>query len=286
MKVQHFFDLQTSTLTYVVYDEITKDAIVIDPVLNYEPQGSKISFESINLVVDFLKHNSLNLHYVFETHVHADHLTGAYYLKKHISNFKTAIHENVVLVQKTFKSIFNFDQNFDVSGNSFDVLLKDEQVLKIGSLIVKVLHTPGHTPACISFLINDRILFTGDSLFMPDYGTGRCDFPLGSAKELFNSISKRIYTLPDDIEIFVGHDYQPNGRELMFKTTVSEEKRFNVHLNSETNELDFISFRNQRDKTLMAPKLLLASLQVNLLNGQLPKPEKNGVSYLKIPIKE
>lgn len=286
MKVQHFFDSQTSTLTYVVYDEITKDAIVIDPVLNYEPQSSKISFESINLVVDFLKHNSLKLHFVFETHVHADHLTGASYLKNHNLNFKTAIHENVILVQQIFKSIFNFDQNFDVSGNSFDILLKDEQVLNIGSLTVKVLHTPGHTPACISLLINDRILFTGDSLFMPDYGTGRCDFPLGSAKELFNSISKKIYNLSDDIEIFVGHDYQPNGRELLFKTTVAEEKRFNIHLNSKTNEIDFINFRNQRDKTLMAPKLLLASLQVNLLNGQLPKPEKNGVSYLKIPIKE
>lgn len=285
MKVKEFYDAPTFTLTYVVYDEGSKDAIVIDPVLNYEPQSSKVSTKSLDELLTFIRGKELNLHYILETHAHADHLTSAQMLKTQFPQAVTAIHENIRLVQNTFKELFNFGDEFDTTGKNFDKLLKDKETLNAGSLTIKVMHTPGHTPACMSFLVNDKALFTGDALFMPDFGTGRCDFPAGSAKDLYRSVHNKIYKLADEVEVYVGHDYQPNGRNLEFKTTIGDEKATNIHLKIATIEEDFIKFREGRDKTLMAPRLLLASIQVNAQNGIFPPAENNGVSYLKLPIR-
>lgn len=284
MTIQSFFDSNTFTLTYVVFDEGTKDAIIIDPVLDYDPNSSSLSKESLGKLLLFIEKNKLKVHYSIETHAHADHVTSAQELKQSLPNIKTAIHENIKEVQKTFKEVFNAD--FDIEGETFDVLLKDGQKLEAGALSVEVMHTPGHTPACASLLVNKKTLFTGDALFMPDFGTGRCDFPKGSATDLYRSIKNKIYSLPDDTEVYVGHDYQPGGRELKFKTSVKESKERNVHLKENTTEEEFVDFRTTRDKTLKAPRLLLPSIQINMQNGMLPKSESNGASYLKIPVKK
>lgn len=280
--VKHFFDAATFTLTFVAFDKETKDAVIIDPVLDYDPQGSVISHEQTNMLVDFIKKQDLRVHFILETHAHADHLSSSQFLKKYFPNARVAIHEKIKEVQKVFKPVFNLDENFKTDGSQFDHLLKDHEEIKAGKLTIKVLHTPGHTPACASFLIEDN-LFTGDALFMPDYGTGRCDFPSGSAENLYNSIQK-IYKLPETTKVFVGHDYQPNGRGLEFQSTIGEEKRSNIQLNEKTTKEDFIQFRNRRDNTLKAPRLLLPSIQVNINAGGLPKTESNGTSYLKIPL--
>ena len=284
MKVKSFFDKDTYTLTYVAYDPNTKDAVINDPVLDYDPNSSTLSKESLNELLEFVNSEKLILHYSFETHAHADHITSAQELKTLFPDIKTAIHENIIEVQKTFETVFNLD--IDTEGRVFDLLLEDNKEYRAGSLNIKVLHTPGHTPACASLLVNEKSLFTGDALFMPDFGTGRCDFPKGSAKDLYHSIHNKIYKLPDDTEIYVGHDYQPNGRDLRFKTTVQESKEKNIQLKQATSEEDFIKFREARDKTLKAPRLLLPSIQVNIQNGQLNKAESNDISYLKLPLKK
>lgn len=281
-KVKHFFDPFTFTLTYVVFDTSTRDAVIIDPLLDYDPQGSLVSYEQFNLVMEFIRKQELTVHYILETHAHADHLSSSQFLQKQFPQAAIAIHENIKEVQKTFKTIFNFDRDFNPDGSQFDLLLKDQQELQAGKLHIKVYHTPGHTPACVSLLIDDN-LFTGDALFMPDSGTGRCDFPEGSSEKLYNSIRK-LYQLPENIKIYVGHDYQPNGRNLEFQTTIGEEKRSNIQLNEKTTKEDFIQFRNRRDNTLKAPRLLLPSIQVNINAGRLPLAETNGKSYLKIPL--
>ncbi len=283
INVQHFFDPTTYTLSYIVFDNESKDAIVIDPVWNYEQAASKTSKESIHELLKFIESNKLNIHYILETHAHADHITGAIELKKEIESAKIGISENIKLVQQTFKTVYNLE-NFAVDGSQFDLLLTDSQEISCKSFTVKVITTPGHTPACCSFLI-DKYLFTGDALFMPDYGTGRCDFPLGSAKDLYHSVHEKIYTLSDDIEFFTGHDYQPNGRELRFKSTIGESKGCNIQLKAETSESEFVKFRTDRDALLNAPKLLYPSLQVNITGGRLPLEDVSGKRFLKIPIK-
>ncbi|MCB0371223.1 MAG: MBL fold metallo-hydrolase [Bdellovibrionales bacterium] len=281
-EVKHFYDAATFTLTYVAFDKNSKDAVIIDPVLDYEPQGSSISHEQTETIVEFVKKNDLKVHYILETHAHADHLSSSQFLKKFFPNAKVAIHEKIKDVQQVFKTVFNLEGEFKTDGSQFDLLLKDDQTVNAGTLNIKVLHTPGHTPACASYLIDEN-LFTGDALFMPDYGTGRCDFPSGSSDNLFASIQK-IYQLPDSTKVYVGHDYQPNGRALEFQSTIGEEKRSNIQLNEKTTKEDFVQFRNRRDSTLKAPRLLLPSIQVNINAGQLPKAESNGKSYLKIPL--
>lgn len=285
MKIQEFYDEPTNTLTYLVFDEISKDAIIIDPVLDYDPKSSKINYTPVNALLDHINSLKLKVHYIFETHAHADHLTSAQYLKIKIPNVVTAIHENIKLVQQTFKAVFNFDESFETDGKAFDRLLKDGEIVEAGTLTIKVIHTPGHTPACASFVVNDKAVFTGDALFMPDFGTGRCDFPKGSAGDLYTSIHDKLYKLDDHIEVYVGHDYQPNGRKLAFKSTIGEEKASNIQLKSKTTRDEFVRFRTERDATLPAPKLLLPSIQINAQNGIFPKAEGNGVSYLKIPIR-
>lgn len=281
--VKAFFDPATYTLTYVVYDEATKDAVIIDPVWDYDPAASKLDDKSVKDVLHFIKENSLKPVYVLETHAHADHLSGSQEFKKYFPEIKVAIGENIKEVQKVFKKFFNLEESFDTEGKSFDLLLKDNSTLKAGSIEIKTIFTPGHTPACASYVIGDAV-FTGDALFMPDYGTGRCDFPAGSADALYDSVQK-LYQLPESMRVFVGHDYQPGGRGVEYETTIGESKRNNVQLKKETPRQDFVDFRNRRDKTLSAPKLLLQSVQVNIAAGKLPQAENNGMPYLKIPVR-
>ncbi|MFV8259602.1 MBL fold metallo-hydrolase [Bdellovibrio bacteriovorus] len=284
LQIQHFFDSVTSTLTYVVYDQDTRDAVVIDPVWDYDPASGKLSTKSMDPVVAFVKEMKLHPHYVMETHAHADHLSSSQLFKNFFPDIKIAIGERITEVQKVFKKVFNMN-DLNTSGSDFDILLKEGEVLQAGSLKIKTLFTPGHTPACASYLIEDAI-FTGDALFMPDSGTGRCDFPAGSAENLYDSVTGKIYSLPENTRIFVGHDYQPNGRALMYQTTVNEEKNQNIQLKGHTSKEDFVKFRQERDATLAAPKLLLPSIQVNIRAGQLPAAEENGTRYLKLPLRQ
>lgn len=283
--VKEFFDRATWTLTYVVFDPSTKDAVILDPVWDYDPASSKMTTDSAEKVLDYIKANKLNVHYILETHAHADHVSGSQILKKKIPGVKIGIGARISDVQKVFKTVFNLDPNFKTDGSQFDLLLEEGKTLKAGSLNIETIYTPGHTPACGTYVIGDAV-FTGDALFMPDYGTGRCDFPAGSASELYSSVHDKIYKLPDQYRVFVGHDYQPNGRPLAFETTIGEEKRKNIQLNAETTRESFVEFRNNRDKKLAAPRLLLPSVQVNIDAGQLPKAEENGTRYLKIPVRE
>lgn len=283
MNVQKFYDTDTSTFTYVVYDKSTQDAIVIDPVLNFDPPSGALSEHSVQEVVHFIKSHHLKLHLILETHAHADHLSGAQVLKNIFPSSLVGIGEKITIVQDYFNKVFNLDQK--VQGRpSFDFFIRNEERFSAGSLSILPIATPGHTPACMSYLIVDH-LFTGDALFMPDSGTGRCDFPKGSADDLYESIS-RLYQLPDETKVLVGHDYAPHGREVLFQTTIGESKRSNIQLKSTTSKNDFVSFRTARDKTLNAPRLLLPSLQVNIAAGHLPEAESNGVSYLKLPLKK
>lgn len=280
MQVKTFFDPVTFTLTYLVWHSESKDAAIIDSVLDFDSPSGKFTTSSVEKLIEFAHSLNLNIRILLETHAHADHLSGSQWLKKHYSNTPIAIGRKITEVQSTFKRVFNLDLKTD--GSQFDRLLEDEEILELGQLNIKALATPGHTPACMSYLIGDCV-FTGDAIFMPDSGTGRCDFPAGSAEMLYQSIQK-LYRLPDSTKVFVGHDYQPSGRELKFQTTIGEQKNSNIHIKADTKKEDFIAFRNQRDQTLTAPKLLLPSIQVNINAGNLPKPEDNGVCYLKLPI--
>jgi glyoxylase-like metal-dependent hydrolase (beta-lactamase superfamily II) len=283
MNIETFFDRDTATLSYIVYDEESKDAILIDPVLDYDPAASKYFTESVDRVLNFLKMNELRLHFILETHAHADHLSGSQFIKQAFPEAQLAIGVDIKHVQKTFKHVFNFKE-FNEEGVQFDRLLKDNEELVAGSLVIKILNTPGHTPACVSYLINDEIVFTGDVLFMHDYGTGRCDFPGGSSAQMYDSVTQRLYTLPDSTRVFVGHDYLPGGREVQYESTIGQQKTLNPQLNASISKEAFIKNRDERDSSLKSPKLLLQSLQVNIDAGVLPVPEENGKRYLKMPI--
>jgi glyoxylase-like metal-dependent hydrolase (beta-lactamase superfamily II) len=283
MKIQHFFDPDTFTLTYLVIDPKTKDAVIIDPVLDFDPASGQVTDKSIAVVIEYIKRENLNIKAILETHAHADHLSSSQLLKKLFPDAILGIGEKIKVVQAFFKSHFNIDY-LKTNGSQFDYLFKDNEELVFGSLKMKAIPTPGHTPACMSYLFEDA-LFTGDALFMPDYGTGRCDFPDGSAKELYHSITKNLFSLPDQTRVFVGHDYSPNGREMKFETTIGESKEKNIQLKSITTESEFVEFRQGRDKTLKAPRLLFPSIQVNADAGHLPPRESNELSYLKLPLK-
>lgn len=282
MKIQHFFDPDTFTLTYLVIDEITKDTVIIDPVLDFDPPSGKIDDHSIQEVLDYIRQNQLNIRAILETHAHADHLSSSQILKQLFPQAVHAIGEKIKIVQEVFKSHFNLD-DLKVDGSQFDHLFKDFEEISFGSLHMKAIPTPGHTPACMSYLFGNS-LFVGDSLFMPDYGTGRCDFPRGSARNLYNSVSKVLYSLPNDTKVYVGHDYAPNGREMLFQTTIGESKLKNIQLSAKTTETEYVELRESRDKNLNAPRLLLPSIQVNIDAGHLPSIETNGKSYLKLPL--
>ncbi len=283
MQIDHFYDPRTYTLTYLVSDPATGDAVVIDPVLDYEPVGSKVFTESVDVVSQAIRDRGLRLVAILETHAHADHLSGSQRLKEAFPEAELVIGARITEVQTIFKGVFDLPDDFPTDGRQFDRLLKHGETYTAGSIDVGVINTPGHTPACVTYRIGDAI-FTGDALFMPDQGTGRCDFPGGSATDLYRSISERIYGLPDDTRVFVGHDYQPGGRELAFETTVAEQKAKNVQLPGDRTEKDFVAAREARDATLAAPKLLFQSVQVNIDAGALPKPAANQKRYLKIPV--
>lgn len=281
MQIRSLFDPRTWTLTYVVWDEATRDAVVIDPVLDFDPPSGRVWEESVEKVAAVIAEESLNLRWVLETHAHADHLSGAMALKRAF-DARIAIGQGIRQVQEVFYGVFHMDVPAD--GTPFDRLLADGDVIEVGGLKITALATPGHTPACTSFVVGDAV-FTGDALFMPDQGTGRCDFPAGSAETLFHSIHDRLYALPPTTRVFVGHDYQPNGRPLAWESTIAAEMAENIHLKSDTPREAFVAWRQGRDRTLDAPRLLLPSLQVNIRAGELPPPEANGTRYLRLPLK-
>jgi len=280
MVIQHFYDPATYTLTYVVFDAATRDAVVIDPVLDFDPASGRTSTVSIEQVEAFVRREGLRVHAVFETHAHADHLSGSQYLRTRFGA-RVAIGRRITEVQQTFRPLFG--NPIAVDGSQFDVLLDDYARVQAGTLCVEVLPTPGHTPACVSLKVEDAV-FTGDALFIEDYGTGRCDFPRGDAEALYRSVHDVLYTLPDATRVFVGHDYQPNGRALRFETTIGAEKRANVQLSIETTREAFVSFRRTRDAGLAAPRLLFPSVQVNIDAGRLPAPGPDGLRRLQIPL--
>ncbi len=282
MKVQEFFDPATFTLTYVVFDEASRDAVVLDPVLDFDPLAAETGTASAESVIAFAKENALRVHYVLETHAHADHITAAPFLKKRLEA-AVVIGSRITEVQRTFKDVFDLGTSFGTDGSQFDRLVSDGDELRAGTLRIEVIATPGHTPACVTYKIGDAI-FTGDALFIEDYGTGRCDFPSGSADELYTSVHDKLYRLPDETRVFVGHDYQPRERALRFATTIGMSKRANIQLRAETTREDFVRLRKERDATLKAPHLLFPSVQLNVNAGNLPPPHANGRRYLTIPI--
>jgi glyoxylase-like metal-dependent hydrolase (beta-lactamase superfamily II) len=278
VQVQEFFDQDTNTVSYVVFDRETRDGVVIDPVWDFQPADGTLTNSSLLKIQRYITNQELRIHYILETHPHADHVTGAQWLKAKLSGSKVAIGEGISAVQKVFKKMLNLEDEFPTDGSQFDLLLKDGATYHAGSLSIEVISTPGHTPACCCLKIGEN-LFTGDVLFMPDNGTGRCDFPLGSAEELFDSI-QRLYLLDSSTNIYPAHDY-PKDREVRFRTTIEEQKRSNIHVPAGRSREEFVKFRTERDRQLTAPRLLFPSIQINIRAGHLPPPESNGAQYLK-----
>ena len=281
MEIRAFFDEPTYTLTYLVWDPATKDAVVIDPVLDYDPLASQTSTKSTDELGAAIDQHGLKLRWVLETHAHADHLSSSQLLKRRYEA-PVAIGARIVEVQQTFKPVFGLGDDFATDGSQFDKLLADGEVLEAGSLKIEVIATPGHTPACVTYKIEDAI-FTGDALFMDDYGTGRCDFPRGSAEQLYDSIHGRLYQLPDATRVFVGHDYLPN-RPMAYETTIAKSKANNPQLRGDTSRAQFVEFRTKRDKTLRPPRLIFQSVQVNADAGHLPKAGPDGIRHLRLPL--
>lgn len=281
MEIHAFTDEErTCTVTYVVYDPASKDAVIIDPILDLDTTPWRTSTDSVDRVMELIENRQLRVHWILDTHVHADHISGAAELKKRL-NAPMAISAKIRRVQEVFKGTFNLPADFPTDGSQFDRLLEDNDLLQAGSLEVRVLSTPGHTPACSTFQIGDA-LFAGDVLFMPDIGVARCDFPDGSASELYRSI-KRLYDFPNETRVFVGHDY-PSGRPFQYQTTIAESKAFNTDLPGTLDETQFVKNIQKRDSDLPAPRLLFPSLQLNINAGELPQPENNDVAYLKVPL--
>jgi glyoxylase-like metal-dependent hydrolase (beta-lactamase superfamily II) len=279
--VRTFFDPVTFTATHLIVDEATKTAAVVDPVLDFEPRAAKLSTTSADAVLDAAAKEGLTLAYVLETHAHADHLSAADYIRRK-TGANVVIGEHIVAVQETFAPLFDAcDVRTD--GSAFDRLVKEGDVVALGGLDIRVLYTPGHTPACVTYVVGDAA-FVGDTLFMPDYGTARADFPGGDAALLYRSIRK-ILSLPDATRIFVGHDYLPAGRKAhAWETTVAEEKALNVQANDGIDEATFVARRKARDATLEPPALILPSLQVNIRGGVLPPPSATGRVFLRLPV--
>lgn len=281
-EIKAFFDEPTNTVSYLVADPQTRQAAVIDPVLDYDHKSGKADVRSADAILKYAADKGFTIAWVLETHAHADHLSGAPYIKSK-TGAKVAIGEHIKDVQRIFRPVFNAD---DVSGDGseFDKLLADGETLKIGNLTVEAIYTPGHTPACMSYKIGDAV-FVGDTLFMPDYGTARADFPGGDARTLYRSIQK-LLALPPETRLFMCHDYKAPGRDIYaWETTVGEERANNVHVGGGVTEDQFVAMREKRDATLAAPVLLLPSIQVNIRAGKFPPAESNGVHYLKIPVK-
>jgi glyoxylase-like metal-dependent hydrolase (beta-lactamase superfamily II) len=278
--VKAFFDPQTWTYTYVVYESKGSACIVIDSVLNYDPKSGRTKTDSADEVIAFIKENRLQLDWILETHAHADHLTAAPYIQEKLGG-KIAIGDHITTVQGVFKDVFNLD-DIAVDGSQFDALIKEGEPIAFGNLSFKALYVPGHTPACMAYEIGDSI-FVGDTLFMPDVGTARCDFPGGSASNLYRSIQS-ILKYPPSTKLYMCHDYPPNGRPPEYQSTVADQKKSNIHVHDGVTEEQFVAMRNKRDAGLEMPVLILPSIQVNIRAGHMPKPEGNGTAYLKIPL--
>ena len=280
-EVTAFFDEATNTVTYVVTDPDSKKCVVIDPVLDYDFASGRTATVSADYVINYIEDNGLELEWILETHVHADHLTGAPRIKEKLGG-KICIGSHITAVQDVFVGLFNIP-DVPADGSQFDRLIVDGDELSLGSLHVSVMHTPGHTPACKTFVIGDAA-FVGDTLFMPDFGTARCDFPGGDAAVLYQSI-QRIFSLPADTRLFMCHDYKAKGRdEYAWETTVAEQRAKNVHIHDGVSEAEFVTFRKGRDTELGVPKLIIPSIQVNIRGGDFPAAEDNGTSYLKVPL--
>jgi len=279
--VKSFFDNETYTATHVIWDSATKHAAIIDSVKDYDPKSGRTSTVSADAVIDFVHAEGLTVEWILETHVHADHLTAGPYLRERLGG-KIAIGDHVTVVQGVFKKVFNVEKDFAVDGQQFDHLFKDGEIFHIGEMEATVIHTPGHTPACVTYVIGNSA-FVGDTLFMPDFGTARCDFPGGDARQLYKSI-KKILSLPPETRLYMCHDYGPNGRDYAWVTTVAEERAGNIHIHDGVTEDDFTKMRSDRDAQLDMPVLILPSVQVNMRAGDLPPPEDNGGRYLKIPL--
>jgi glyoxylase-like metal-dependent hydrolase (beta-lactamase superfamily II) len=280
--VHAFFDEATNTLTYIVQEPEGRACAIIDSVLDFDYASGRTDTRSADAVVDFCRSHDLQVQWILETHVHADHLSAAPYLQERLGG-QIGIGENITVVQNTFGKVFNEGTRFQRDGSQFDRLFKQGDSIMIGQLRGDVLHTPGHTPACLTYVIGDAA-FVGDTLFMPDFGTARCDFPGGSAENLWDSIQK-ILALPEETRIFVGHDYKAEGREdYAWETTVGAQKALNKHVGAGKSKADFIAMRSARDAQLAMPRLIVPSLQVNMRAGHMPEPEDNGVSYLKVPM--
>ncbi len=280
--VKAFFEDATNTISYVVADPHSRKCAVIDPVLGFDYASGHTDTIFADAIVAYIRSKSLDLQWILESHVHADHLSAAPYIQEVLGG-KIGIGDQITVVQETFGKVFNEGTGFQRDGSQFDALFKDGDSLHIGQMRCDILHTPGHTPACMTYVI-DNAAFVGDTLFMPDFGTARADFPGGSAEALYHSIQK-ILALPDTTRIFVGHDYKAPGRDVYaWETTVAAQKANNVHVGGDKSKQDFIAARTKRDSELAVPRLIIPSLQVNMRAGHMPEPEENGKSYLKVPV--
>ncbi|MDY3197536.1 MAG: MBL fold metallo-hydrolase [Pseudomonadaceae bacterium] len=280
--VEAFFDPVTFTYSYVVTDPMSKRCAIIDSVLDYDPAAGRTSYKNADRLIAYVRKQQLQVDWLLETHVHADHLSAAAYIKRELGG-KLAIGENITMVQHTFGKLFNAGPDFPTDGSQFDHLFHDGDEFMLGTIKAHAIHTPGHTPACMTYVIGDAA-FVGDTLFMPDYGTARCDFPGGDAHTLFQSIRK-LFALPGETRLFMCHDYKAPGRDdFRFETTVAEQRAHNVHAHEGISESNFVAMRSARDATLGMPTLILPSVQVNMRAGQLPPAEDNGTCYLKIPL--
>lgn len=280
--VSHFFDQDTNTYSYVVKDPTSQACAIIDSVLDFDYAAGRTSTESADTIIEFVQRERLSVEWIIETHVHADHLSAAVYLQDQLGG-RTGIGANIKQVQDIFGKVFNAGTEFERDGSQFDALFKDGSELFVGSLPCRVMHTPGHTPACLSYVVGDAA-FVGDTLFMPDYGTARCDFPGGDARTLYQSIRK-LMALPPETRVFLCHDYQAPGRTyFQNETTIGDQRKHNVHIHDGITEDEFVKMRTERDLTLGMPRLIIPSVQVNMRAGHLPPPEDNGHQYLKVPL--
>ncbi|HYQ39958.1 MAG TPA: MBL fold metallo-hydrolase [Pseudomonas sp.] len=281
--VEPFFDPATFTYSYVVSDPDSGQCALIDPVLDYDPAAGRTSHKSADRLIAYVREHGLSVQWILETHVHADHLSAGHYLKEQLGG-QLGIGDRISLIQQTFGKLFNAGPEFATDGRQFDHLFSDGEAFAVGGIAARAIHTPGHTPACMSYLIGDA-LFVGDTLFMPDYGTARCDFPGGDARTLYRSIHAKLFTLPDDTRVFMCHDYKAPGREeYLYETTIAAERAHNVHIHEGVSEEQFVAMRQARDATLNMPVLILPSVQINMRAGELPPAEANGSRYLKIPL--
>ena len=281
--VEAFFDPATFTYSYVVSDPDSRQCALIDPVLDYDPAAGRTSHQNADRLVAYVREQGLTVQWILETHVHADHMSAGHYLKEQLGG-QLGIGDQIPVIQQTFGKLFNVEPEFATDGRQFDHQFHDGETFRVGNVEARAIHTPGHTPACMTYLIGDAA-FVGDTLFMPDYGTARCDFPGGDARTLYHSIHAKLFSLADDTRVFMCHDYKAPGREeYLYETTIGAEREHNVHIHQGIDEEAFVAMRTARDATLGMPTLILPSVQINMRAGELPPAEDNGTRYLKIPL--